>query len=77
MPGMTRHELYNVQGGKVSIYQVPKDAHRMLTHNGGVSVIEDIWQKLGSGTLFVEERQVIRRLLFSEEVSSLVSAGAN
>ena len=77
IPGMTRHELYNVQGGNVTIYQVPTDIHAKLSHNGGTSVVQGIWEKLGSGPLFMEERQVVRRLFASDTLSSIFSNGAN
>ena len=77
IPGMTRHELYNVQGGNVTIYQVPTDIHAKLSHNGGTFVVQGIWEKLGTGTLFMEERQVVRRLFASDTLSSIFSNGAN
>lgn len=77
IPGMTRHELYNVEGGYVSIYQVPTEIHQKLSHNGGTSVVQGIWEKLGSGTLFMEQRQTIRRIVGLDSLDSILTNSAN
>lgn len=61
---MTHHELYQIHGGKVEIYDLPTIFHGSIGHNGGTKSITEIWKQLGTGTLFMSERNTVRRTVF-------------
>lgn len=61
--GYSRHEIYNVEKGVVQIYQVPTAIHDLLKHNGGTSVVLGIYKDLAANTLFMSEREALRRVI--------------
>lgn len=67
--GITRHEIYNLSDGIVQIYEVPYALHSKMPHNGGISVVSGIYKDLTAGTLFMGERQALRRIIGGEAIS--------
>ena len=60
----TIHELYDIKSGKLKLYEVNFDIHKMLRHNGGTSQSVKIMNDMIRNNLFGSQRQTLRRNIF-------------
>ena len=63
--GKTRHELYEIIDGKVSIYAVHTKIHDVAMHNGGVSHTSNIIESFNTNHFAINEGMSVFRQNFS------------